>query len=296
MFNKLLLTLISTLITGIGVTFSQTTLTLQPDAAAGKDAYLPDLNPGTNYGTANEFVALAWTNSGTTVICRSIVEFDLSSIPPNAIINSATLYLYHNPSSANTSAQHQSLTGSNASVIQRIITAWDEMTVNFNNQPSTTTQNEVLIPQTTSATQDFIIDVSAMVQDMVDNPSTAHGFMFKLQTEDIYRSVICSSSDDPDPSNHPKLEVVYTDVTGIEEPVKSNILISPNPASDFVTLNGQINSTYKIYDLTGKVVLKSNSNSATHTINIADLKNGAYIIRISTENGITTRRLIKQTH
>ncbi|MEY4604181.1 MAG: hypothetical protein RIT43_1473 [Bacteroidota bacterium] len=196
--------------------FAQT-LTLQPDAVSGKDAFINSLQPTTPSGASQDLSAIAWTNSGSPVTVRGLIKFDLSSIPQGSLVNSATLYLYHNPSSSNTSAQHQSLSGSNEGVIRRITSEWDENTVNWNTQPTATAVNEVGIPQSVSATQDYVLDVTPLVQDMVSFPTSSFGFQIRLVTEDYYRSLIFASSDQSDPTNHPKLVVNYTDVSGIEE-------------------------------------------------------------------------------
>jgi hypothetical protein len=208
---------LTTLLT-VSVAFSYAqTLTLQPDGTTGKDAYLHSINASQNYGTIAEMNALAWTVSGSPVTTRGIIQFDLTTIPSGSVINSATLYLYHNPTSSNANAQHQSSSGSNEGVVKRIITSWDESTVTWNTQPNVTDVNQVTIPQSSSPTQDYTLDVTALVQDMVNNPATSYGFQIRLVTESYYRSLIFASSDHTDPTNHPKLVVNYTDVTGIEE-------------------------------------------------------------------------------
>lgn len=212
---KALITLSSSFFTVI-LTFSQT-LTLQPDATSGKDAFINSLQPTTPGGITQDLSAIAWTNSGNAVTVRGLIQFDLSSIPQGSLVNSATLYLYHNPTSSNTSAQHQSLSGSNEGVIRRIITDWDENTVTWNTQPTITNINEVSIPESISATQDYTLNVTALVQDMVSYPSSSFGFQIRLLSEQYYRSLIFSSSDNADASNHPKLVVNYTDVSGIQE-------------------------------------------------------------------------------
>ncbi|MFN5910218.1 MAG: DNRLRE domain-containing protein [Bacteroidota bacterium] len=203
-------------LTAISVSNAQT-LTLQPNASAGKDAFINSLQPTTNGGAAQDLAAIAWTNSGNATTVRGLLQFDLSSIPPGSVINSATLFLYHNPLSVNTSAQHQSLSGSNEGVIRKIITDWDENTVTWNTQPSVTSINEVTIPESATATQNYELNVTAMVQDMVDFPAASYGFQIRLLSEQYYRSLIFASSDNTDATNHPKLVINYTDVAGIDE-------------------------------------------------------------------------------
>jgi len=65
----------------------------QPDAASGVDTYLLNTSPTTNNGTA----VVMWVgegNNATDKVARSLIKFDLSSIPSNATITSATLSLW----------------------------------------------------------------------------------------------------------------------------------------------------------------------------------------------------------
>ena len=83
-FHRLLLSLLIFMV--IGQSFSQDTLVLQPDSICGKDALIRSLSPNTNYSNNVDFNAHAWTNSGNPVTHRSLVEFDLSSIPPTSTV------------------------------------------------------------------------------------------------------------------------------------------------------------------------------------------------------------------
>lgn len=192
---------------------AQTTITLQPDAAQGKDAMLHGLSSqaSTNFGSSDQFPSDAWTFSGTEGILRSVVGFDLTSIPVGSTINSAALSLYAYDQTTGL-GQHSTMSGSNESVLQRVTTPWDESTVTWNSQPSSTSVNEVLLPASTSPTQNYTnIDVTQLVQDMVDNPSSSYGFLLKLVTESYYRKMNFCSSDHANSSLRPKLVITYTE-------------------------------------------------------------------------------------
>lgn len=68
------------------------TITLQPNAAAGVDVYIRNgIYAGNNFGVAN--LLIGETNADTTT-ARVLIKFDLSSLPSDATIISATLSLY----------------------------------------------------------------------------------------------------------------------------------------------------------------------------------------------------------
>ena len=188
--------------------FSQDTIVLQPGPEDGKDSYNRNLTPNTNYGDHHDFAAIAWTFHGPYVCTRSMIEFDLSDIPENTQILSAKLSLYGNPTSCNHQG-HSSLSGSNESYLQRIITPWEEYTVTWNSPPLTTSENAIILRETNDPLEDYIdIDVTTLVQDMINDPENSYGFMIKLVNEEHYRSMIFSSSDQEYPDNHPKLEII----------------------------------------------------------------------------------------
>src|SRR3989338_7329665 len=68
---------------------------LQPDATAGKDAYIRADFPSSNFGSAATlFIGLTASNDKL----RSLIEFNVSSVPSGDTITSAVLELYVNDS------------------------------------------------------------------------------------------------------------------------------------------------------------------------------------------------------
>lgn len=276
---------------------AQNTLTLRPDAASGKDAYIRDLSPYTNYGSHTDYSAHSWTNGGIPVTCRSLLEFDLSSIPSGSIITTAKLSLYHSYNSSNSG--HSSQSGSNEAVLQRITQNWDEQTVTWNNQPSTTNINEVTLGQSTSNNQDYLdIDVTGLVQDMIYDTSNTGGFLLKLKTESHYRSMKFASSDNIDSNLHPMLVVSYTLTTGLNnvDKEKANFQIAPNPANgQFVQINmdqflGE--KTIQLINTIGELVYETTTSVEAYQLNIQNLSSGIYFVRTSTKNQLVTKKLI----
>jgi hypothetical protein len=232
------------------------TLILQPNGANGKDALLLSCIPcgysTSNFGNSSDFTSSGWTFSGNDSDVRGIIEFDLSSMPASALITSAYLSLYYNPNPSSTDTGHSILTGSNESIIQRVITSWDETTVTWDNQPSTTSLNQVTLPQSISQTQDYTnIDVTNMVQDMVDNPATSFGFLLRLVDETPYKQLTFASSDNMDPNILPKLEINYLDLTSVE----------------LVGTNGKPLEVVKIVDFLGRETVEKPNTLLVYVFN-----------------------------
>jgi len=81
-------------------------------------------------------------------------------------------------------------------------------------------------------------------------------------------------------------------ITGINEIEAKDVQIYPNPASDFVNLNGVNGATVTIHNMIGAVVHSENILSETARINVGDLPTGNYILRITDPN--SEKQLVKK--
>jgi hypothetical protein len=182
-------------------------LSLQPNSSIGKDAAFSLIVPNSNYGSIPDIDIYAWTQSGALNINRVAIDFNLKAIPVGAKIDSAFLSLYFNKTSTYKS-QHS---GNNDFLIQRITSDWYENTVTWNSQPNSTTKNQVMVSKAIYPTQNFTkIDVTNMVQDMVDDKPNSYGFLLKFQAEEPFKILIFASSNNSDPTLRPKFDVYYT--------------------------------------------------------------------------------------
>lgn len=276
-----------------------TCLTMQPDNIRGRDAYIDSRLYDNNYGSHIDFPAMAWTNGGTPTDVRGLIDFPFSDIPDGATILSASLSLYSYNSPAN--GAHSKLSGSNESVLSRITSPWSEETVTWENQPTITTQNQVFLPESTSAIQDYLnIDVTNMVQDMMANPTGSYGFLLKLVTEEFYRSMIFASSDNPNPNLHPKLEVCYSTFLSVTEEDSDDIEVHifPNPSSGKFTIDiGKSNSdsvSITIINSIGQIHFVQSYNVFPTEIDLSYYAKGLYFVKISIGEFVATEKVVVQ--
>ena len=218
--------LLSTLFNIIVITAinSQNVLILQPGPDEGKDAMLHGLSnvSNTNFGDFDDFIAFAWTFQGNPGTGRSLMEFDLSTLPADILITNATLSLYANPTS--NMGTHSTLSGPNSCWIRRIVNPWEESTVTWNTQPSATTENQVVLPSSVNPLQDYLdVNVTTLVNDMINDPENSFGFLLQLQTEEYYRRMTFASSDHDDVSKRPMITIEYL----IPGPNDTCIVIQP---------------------------------------------------------------------
>lgn len=283
-----------------------TCLSLQPGNTAcdnGTDGLIGDCGPcgypDLNLGDHQDMLAASWTVSGNQSNVRALLNFDLSSIPSNAIVTSAGLSLYHNPSSASGNIGHSQTGGSNAAWLRRVTSAWDEYSLTWNTQPTTTTQNEVALAASTSNTQDYLnIDVAGLVQDIISNPAQSFGMVLQLQTESPLRSLLFASSDHPNAALHPKLDLCYTFSTGIENTAAANGLIAvyPNPSNGVfnITLPASVvNGKVSLFNVAGERVYADTIQGKNKTID-AELSAGMYFVQVTGNNMVWTTKLIKE--
>lgn len=189
----------------------------QPGPIDGQDAivhYLTDCTlpanyHNTNYGNATILMAREWSfnqspencDNGTT---RTFIRFDeINSLPVNAIIINAELFLYADPtSSANSNSS------SNAIEIGRVINSWDEQTLTWSNMPSLIDYSDgITHGESTQSHEDISIVVTSIVQDQFSGIN--NGFSIKLITESQYSRWTWASSNNGTTSIRPKLEVKY---------------------------------------------------------------------------------------
>jgi hypothetical protein len=187
---------------------ASSTITLQPSNNP-YEVMLAAYNSGGDLTNPHSisYEADAWTIGGSPVTVRSVVRFDLSSIPSNAKIISARLSLFSNPTPMNGDLVNANSGPDNSLFIQQIISSWDS-TVKFQNQPATDPNSQILIPTTNQSFLDLIdIDVTSMVQSMVSTGN--YGFKLRLQNENYYNSRQFASSKHSDASKHPKLVIEW---------------------------------------------------------------------------------------
>lgn len=185
------------------------TLTLQP-ANNPTDYVLVNNNGVDQSGAGSPDIPIeAWTSGGAPYTVRGLLKFDLSSIPANATIISANLYLYSYPSpTLNGNFTDANFGTANSFTVQRVTANWTPGSITWFNQPAVTATNQVVVPHTTQSTLDLNLDVKDMLSAMLGTNN--NGFLMKLQSETFYNSrIFVSSHNTTHTTKRPKLVVVY---------------------------------------------------------------------------------------
>jgi uncharacterized delta-60 repeat protein len=91
-----------------------------------------------------------------------------------------------------------------------------------------------------------------------------------------------------------------TIIAGIEETDNENWTASiyPNPASELLVISYQVlgdeQKAVTIFDVMGKEIFHSNTNSNQFSIDVSQMKDGIYFMQIQVENKIETQKIIVQ--
>lgn len=81
-------------------------------------------------------------------------------------------------------------------------------------------------------------------------------------------------------------------ILGVNEPLKSEIEIYPNPVSEFLMIDIKENSKIKIYNLLGTLILEKQITSSENKIDLSNIQNGMYLINIDTHSKLKTMKII----
>ncbi len=183
-------------------------LTVTPVTSERGDAVVSLIVPDNNYGKLEDIHIYSWFQGGLLNVNRVLIDFNLDAIPKRAIIYKAFLSLYLNPTSVYDKVGGNQ--GQDSIIIQRVVSNWHESDVTWKKQPETTIENQLIIPKNENSKEDYInIDVTNIVQDIVNEDDGRYGILIRHKNEKPYNVVFFASSNNPNKKLHPKLKVYY---------------------------------------------------------------------------------------
>ena len=167
------------------------TVTLTPT----QDAYVSDIIPDTT--TNASWLEVGRHSAG--YYRKSFLQFDISSIPPSTNIDEAVLIL-----------RRVSPVGSFEMIVKMVAEAWSENTVTWNNFPITHTFPFNIVDPT-EGPDTVTIDVTELVEEWLSGNRDNYGFILSVNPSVIPSGnhVAFGSSENSDPSYHPKLEITF---------------------------------------------------------------------------------------
>ncbi|GAA4291631.1 endonuclease [Aestuariibaculum suncheonense] len=93
----------------------------------------------------------------------------------------------------------------------------------------------------------------------------------------------------------PEATDTWGNILGAENFLEHNLKIYPNPVKDyFIYISTTQDLDAIIYNILGKEILKQHLNANNKKIDVSALNKGVYLLKISSDSGTITKKLIKQ--
>lgn len=80
-----------------------------------------------------------------------------------------------------------------------------------------------------------------------------------------------------------------------EFPTDYSVVIAPNPTKNNVNINCNSNiQSIQLFDVQGRVLMTQLENDSQSTVDVSNYTNGIYFVKVTTENGTTIEKIIKE--
>ena len=201
----------------IPVTSPLKTIIIQPGPDNGKDAMISNLEPDKNFGGHKYFEATFLSEPVLTVMRsnRSLIAFNLDTIPKSAIIKSVVMrIMYDLPIPFDNTYLTDSLPSTGTvwygGVLQQIIEPWEEGKVTWNTQPKTIETGQVFIAPFIRNANFIDVDVTKLIFPITASALPNYGMLFRLWPTDKFPGFRFASGDFAEPRMRPQLIVTFT--------------------------------------------------------------------------------------
>lgn len=184
---------------------SQKEITIIQDPAKEQDAIISSLENNKNFSTEENNHLYASINGENTNITRVLINF--KEIPRDVVVDSAYLSLKFNTTSIY-GKQHY---GINQFVVSRIVSPWDKEDVTWNNKPVVSEFNKVYVDNVALNNNPNRINLTKLVQEISNDYENSYGFELRLLNETQNALLLLASSNHPDKSLRPQLQIYYRD-------------------------------------------------------------------------------------
>ena len=81
---------------------------------------------------------------------------------------------------------------------------------------------------------------------------------------------------------------------GVDEEHETSLVLYPNPVKDLLHVESENMQQYEIFSLDGKLIRSSQASGSESVIDFSNLDSGVYMLRITSDSGVVTRKVIKE--
>ena len=163
-------------------------------------------------------------------VFRSLIEFDLSRLPPFFKIVNATLHLYLAPNSFPNI--------SNTVDIHQILSPWPEKRISFKHQPLFKQFPSSSVKLTKQHTKLVSFDLTSLIENWYQGTEANLGILLKMANECIRGETVFASKEFPNSEYWPYLKIEYLDPVSADKPCPQTIENLRN-----VTTHNEANAT-----------------------------------------------------
>ena len=258
----------------------------------GKDAYVWDEQPSSNFGAALSCGTSPISTCNQTNL-RGFIKFDVSSLP--AVVDSV-IFSVHFPD--------QLTCFSNCSstyTFNYVDQAWNEMGITWDNQPSPGDAfGDTVALAAPEPAGERRYDITDAYLAWRSGTRVNHGFMFVPLDGICNNAAVILGFFSSDQTEFPRPQLlVYANTIGMQEHTAwSTLRITPNPAADAAFLDAPAAiGAYRVevLDGMGRVILQQGAVAGMRlTLALDGLGAGVYFIRLGSDRfGTAVRRLVK---
>lgn len=89
----------------------------------------------------------------------------------------------------------------------------------------------------------------------------------------------------------------FTSVLGTNDFLSSSFSVFPNPTKNVINFSNDANAVVSLVEMTdmnGRVIKSAKINATEGQISVSDLSSGVYMMRITTDQGTATKKIVKQ--
>ena len=240
-----------------------------------QDSHTNSRYPTNNYGSITTMKSKTYLKKGVQYYTRSFVQFDLSSIPSNAIVYSASL-------NVNRTA---AVTGGAKWNTKLVTSSWLESKITASVQPTISTFSGDVVSTTPSTSSNLEkIDVTSMVQRMVYGQTVNYGWSIQVEKE-VYSGTSGAkfyTKEHATSSLRPKLIVnYYIPLSIATATVTHESATSASDGGVSFTLDGGASTSYTYTWINGATGSQISSSSSSSPVALAGQPYGWYGLHVS---------------
>ncbi|MDD5572043.1 MAG: DNRLRE domain-containing protein, partial [Bacteroidales bacterium] len=211
-----------------------------------------------NFGKIDRMSVMAWTSGKVGYTNEFYIRFNLSSLPACTEIVSAKLKLFYVANygglqqvSNITYTDIANYYRDNSTKVLKVLSNWNEGTITWKNKPPKSSTILATLPNSTSRTQDYEIDITSIAKDWKNFPTNNFGLGFELENLSEFCEMVFGTKENANVSKRPVLEITYRPSISVSFNTTNPCYATCNGSATANALGGTPPYTYKWANVPG---------------------------------------------